>query len=455
MNFNRSIAFPVAIMIIIGMIVMMALSTIIMLSFFVLYDKEGKEKNSLELVGKLLQSRQKHTSSGQLVVDANGFSANILAFAGTKSDFWYILSDGNRTVKYGVIPSSAQEALRAVPPQTSSFQFHYSTDAGRYLGLYLPSAINSNGGVALGGVSLTGVQTMLAVLWGLGPQGFYHLLGIVLIATASVAVVAIKRAIASPVRRVVASAEKIDGLPNGRRISDHDTPSELRPMVAAFNVALSRIDGAFEVQRHFLASVSHELRTPLTKLRIKLEQVEDTALRDILIRDAGRLSSVVTTSLQLARLSGQALTFTALDIAAVARMIVAEHVPAAMKVGIDIEFKAPEWRIMVLGSEAAIRVALDNLIINALRHAKGTDLISIEVHEPCILRVTDEGPGIPASERSLMLKPFVRGSNTTADGTGMGLAIVAQIMGAHNGSIELSGAISGGLVVTLSFPKSA
>lgn len=203
MNFNRSIAFPVAIMIIIGMIVMMALSTIIMLSFFVLYDKEGKEKNSLELVGKLLQSRQKHTSSGQLVVDANGFSANILAFAGTKSDFWYILSDGNRTVKYGVIPSSAQEALRAVPPQTSSFQFHYSTDAGRYLGLYLPSAINSNGGVALGGVSLTGVQTMLAVLWGLGPQGFYHLLGIVLIATASVAVVAIKRAIASPVRRVV------------------------------------------------------------------------------------------------------------------------------------------------------------------------------------------------------------------------------------------------------------
>ena len=135
-------------------------------------------------------------------------------------------------------------------------------------------------------------------------------------------------------------------------------------------------------------------------------------------------------------------------------MIVAEHVPAAMKQGMDIEFKAPEDRIAISGSEAAIRVALDNLIINALRHAQGTDILTIEVLHPCIVRITDKGPGIPYAERSIMLRPFVRGNNATVEGTGMGLAIVSQIMSAHNGSIDLSEAVGGGLVVSLTFPRS-
>ena len=260
----------------------------------------------------------------------------------------------------------------------------------------------------MGGVSFAEIQTILVALWGIGPQGLYHLLGAVLVATATIAAISVKRVIASPVKRVVNSAEQIDGLPNGRRISDRDTPSELKPMVAAFNTALSRIDNAFEAQRHFLASVSHELRTPLTKLRIKLDQIENVATRDVLIRDAARLASIVTTSLQLARLSGQSLTFATVDIASAARMIVAEHVPAAMKQGMEIEFKAPEERIAISGSEAAIRVALDNLIINALRHAQGTEILTIEVLHPCIVRITDRGPGIPYAERSIMLRPFVR-----------------------------------------------
>lgn len=455
MKYNRSIAFPVTIMLILGMAVVMVISTLLTLSYFIFYEKQGQQKISTEIVGRLLQSNQTYTPSGQLIIDIKGIFASTFKSAGARSEFWYILSDGNQVVNYGVIPPSAQVVLSSVSSQITSFQFHYSLEENdRHLGLYIANADDPKVFVALGGVTLTGWQTILATLFGIEPQGLYFLLGSVLITTASIAVIAVKRVIASPVRRVVQSSEKIDGLPNGRRISDHDTPSELKPMVAAFNTALYRIDRAFETQRHFLASVSHELRTPLTKLRIKMEKIADIAIRDALIRDTAHLSSIVTTSLQLARLSGQVMTFTTLDMATAARAIVAEHVPAAMNCGIEVEFKAPEEPVMVLGSEAAIRVAVGNLIINALRHAKGTDLITIEVLEPCILRVADRGPGIPVSERSRMLKPFARGGDTVVDGTGMGLAIAAQIMDAHNGSIELSEATNGGLVVTLAFPKS-
>nr|WP_246812898.1 histidine kinase dimerization/phospho-acceptor domain-containing protein [Ensifer sp. ENS07] len=128
-------------------------------------------------------------------------------------------------------------------------------------------------------------------------------------------------------------------------------------MVAAFNTALGCIDNAFEAQRNFLANASHELRTPLTKLRLKLDLVQDPDVREVLVRDTARLASIVTTSLQLARLSGQALTFTMVDLAAIARAAIAEHVPSVMKQGMDIEFKA-EGRVIVPGSEPAIRLAL-------------------------------------------------------------------------------------------------
>jgi signal transduction histidine kinase len=175
-------------------------------------------------------------------------------------------------------------------------------------------------------------------------------------------------------------------------------------------------------------------------------------VRDVLVRDTTRLASIVTTSLQLARLSGQSLTFTAIDLAATARAIIAEHVPSAMKAGMEIEFTAPTEPVVISGSEPAIRVALDNLIVNAVRHARGTEVLTVEILRCRTMRVVDHGPGIPTLMREPMLRPFSRGHNSTTDGTGMGLAIVAQIMSAHGGTVTLGDTAGGGLVVSLTFP---
>ncbi|MGT2445326.1 sensor histidine kinase (plasmid) [Ensifer adhaerens] len=393
--------------------------------------------------------------TGKFVLEVEGVIAEkIIRLSEEQSEFWYFVSDGTQTIIHGAVPASVQDIIDTTSPQVFSSEFSYMAGQQRFLGLRKLNAEDPPKLVVVGGVTFSNAETLLVVLREIWPQGLYHLLGIVLVATATIAVVAVKRTIATPVRRVVDSAEQIDGLPNGRRISDRDTPIELKPMVAAFNTALGCIDNAFEAQRNFLANASHELRTPLTKLRLKLDLVQDPDVREVLVRDTARLASIVTTSLQLARLSGQALTFTMVDLAAIARAAIAEHVPSVMKQGMDIEFKA-EGRVIVPGSEPAIRLALDNLIINAMRHARGTEVLVVEVLQARIVRVSDEGPGIPAAEREKMLRPFVRGNTSASEGTGMGLAIVAQIMTAHNGSVALGEAANGGLVVDLAFPKTA
>lgn len=451
----NSIAFPVAIVLILGMALMMVISTVLTVAVFLLTDGQSRKKIAVESVVELLQDGVSYDHTGKFVLEVEGVIAEkIIRLSEEQSEFWYFVSDGTQAIIHGAVPASVQDIIDTTSPQVFSSEFSYMAGQQQFLGLRKLNAEDPPKLVVVGGVTFSNAETLLVVLREIWPQGLYHLLGIVLVATATIAVVAVKRTIATPVKRVVDSAEQIDGLPNGRRISDRDTPIELKPMVAAFNTALGCIDNAFEAQRNFLANASHELRTPLTKLRLKLDLVQDPDVREVLVRDTARLASIVTTSLQLARLSGQALTFTMVDLAAIARAAIAEHVPSVMKQGMDIEFKA-EGRVIVPGSEPAIRLALDNLIINAMRHARGTEVLVVEVLQARIVRVSDEGPGIPAAEREKMLRPFVRGNTSASEGTGMGLAIVAQIMTAHNGSVALGEAANGGLVVDLAFPKIA
>ncbi len=449
---SRSIAFPVASLLIVAMACVMVLSTVLTLGVFLSTNTKSKQRMNADTVGKLIQSSMTYDSAGKLALRQTGIPATIMGLAEAEPSFWYVVSDGAQTVSHGTVPPSVGQIIKAAPSEIFASEFYYTSDGERSLGLRLVDDGNPKVVIALGGISFSDAQTIFVTLWAVWPQGLYHLLGLVLVTTVTIAAVILRHTIATPVRRVVDSAEQIDGLPNGRRIPDRDTPTELRPMVAAFNTALTRIDHAFEAQRNFLASASHELRTPLTKLRIKLDLVPDVEVREMLIRDATRLGAIVTTSLQLARLSGQSLAFSAVDLTAVTRSVVADHVPRAIKQGLEIELRAPQATVGISGSEAAIRVALDNLISNSLRHAQGAQTIVVEVLASRQLKIIDHGPGIPLEERERVLHPFVRGANATSEGSGMGLAIVAQVIRAHGGSIVLDETAGGGLTVCLTFP---
>lgn len=396
-------------------------------------------------VADALKSAVARNDQGQLVVNPTKRLEQIMRDFPT---FWYVVSDRGSEVSFGPVPRWRPQ--KAYPSQPGTSFLAYAVDGQtRNIKKMMTVKITPVGEVWIetGGVVYTATQLTVGALT---DATFVALpILIVLIVTAVAALLFVPTLIARPVRAVAAAAEVIDGVPNGRRLPDKDAPAELLPLILAFNRALARIDLASSVQRTFLSNAAHELRMPLTNVRTMLDQVEDPALRDRLIGENKKLSSIVTMLLQLARISMQPNKFVQIDLVALARRVAADHVPMALQRGSEIEFVEPEAAVWVQGSEAAIAVALSNLIRNAVLHAGGEILI-VAVDASARLSVIDSGPGIKAERPDMLLEPFQRG-DTSAEGVGLGLSIVSQVMATHNGSVTLRPTLGGGTTIELNF----
>ena len=103
-----------------------------------------------------------------------------------------------------------------------------------------------------------------------------------------------------------------------------------------------------------------------------------------------------------------------------------------------------------------LRLVVDNLLENAALHGGGqVDVDLAREDGRWLLRVADDGPGIPEAERERLLEPFARGRGTTVQGTGLGLAIVAQQVGLHGGELRLADSSLGGLAAEVRLPARA
>ena len=385
---------------------------------------------------------------GQLVVNK---TPQLEAFVRDFPSFWYVVSDKTGEVSYGPVPK--WRPPKSLAHQDTTFLAYAINGGTRNLSLKKMAAVrNTSVGevwIETGGVAYTATQLMLGTLTDATLVALPILL--ILIATAFAALVFVPTLIARPVRAVAAAAEMIDGVPAGRRLPEAGTPAELLPLVSAFNRALARIDIASKAQRNFLSNVAHELRTPLTNARTTLEQVQDPALRAKLVAENQKLSSIVTMLFQLARISIEPAQLTRVDLVALARRVTAEHVPMALQNGSDIAFADPGCSAWVLGSETAITVALSNLIRNAVHHAGSEKPILVKVAAPARVSVVDSGRGLRFGEHDALCEPFRRG-RTGAEGVGLGLSIVFQVMTIHQGNLAVRETPGGGTTVELSFP---
>jgi signal transduction histidine kinase len=396
-------------------------------------------------VADALKAAVARNDQGQLVLNR---TPQLEAFVRDFPSFWYVVSDKTGEVSYGPVPK--WRPPKGLAHQDTTF-LAYAIDGGtRNLSLRKMAAVrNTSVGevwIETGGVAYTATQLMVGTLTDATLVALPILL--VLIATAFAALVFVPTLIARPVRAVAAAAEMIDGVPEGRRLPEEGTPTELLPLVSAFNRALARIDIASKAQRNFLSNVAHELRTPLTIARTTLEQVNDPALRAKLVAENQKLSSIVSMLFQLARISIEPAQLTRIDLVALARRVTAEHVPMALQNGSDIAFADPGCAVWVLGSETAITVALSNLIRNAVHHAGSEQPILVKVAAPSRVSVVDTGRGL--SEHDTLFEPFRRGS--TGEGVGLGLSIVFQVMTIHQGHLAVRETPGGGTTVELSFP---
>jgi len=215
---------------------------------------------------------------------------------------------------------------------------------------------------------------------------------------------------------------------------------------------LDRLAAGGARQRAFVADAAHELRSPLASIRTQLEVAQahpevaswsETA-DDVLV-DVARLSRLVDDLLLLARLDDDRAAVRrsgSVDLAAVAAAAVAR--PGRR---LPVTLADPADPVVVRAGEDAVVRMLDNLLSNADRHATTAVRVSVCAEDGAgTVTVSDDGPGIPAAERSRVFERFARLDGSRAQdsgGSGLGLAIVRQLAQSFGGSVELLDAAPG------------
>jgi len=267
-----------------------------------------------------------------------------------------------------------------------------------------------------------------------------------------------------PLQRLTSlvKARRVDALDP---LPDEHLPDEVTPLVSALNDLLVRLDAALNRERAFMADAAHELRTPLTALHLQMgtlaraaNESERTEAMERLSAGVQRAIRLVEQMLSLARQEPRAQPGNVqVPLADVVRDVVAELVPFADAKHIDLGISNSE-SALVLGNPDALRTLTRNLVDNAVRYTPDGGRVDVSVERSseshgALLKVVDNGPGIPPEERSRVLDRFYRRPGTTPPGSGLGMAIVKAIADAHAANLTLDSGLDGkGLAITVAFP---
>jgi two-component system, OmpR family, sensor histidine kinase PrrB len=265
-----------------------------------------------------------------------------------------------------------------------------------------------------------------------------------------------------PLRRLTEQTRRL-GEAGGDQIVPVHGAKEAEDLSEAMVGMLTRLAAArtattksLQAAQDFAANAAHELRTPLTAMRADLDTLrihelppeERAEVVADLARAQRRVEATITALGQLA--SGQLAQEEdreLIDVEELLDRVAREN----MRVGaVEVEVKA-EGAGLVLGWAGGLRLAVDNLVRNAVLHGRATRIVLVaHRHDPQLeIVVDDNGCGLPAEEHDMVLGRFVRGSTAAAGGSGLGLALVAQQAALHGGRIELSDGPLGGVRATL------
>ena len=253
-----------------------------------------------------------------------------------------------------------------------------------------------------------------------------------------------------PVREASMTAAAIGPKRTDVRLPEQSMPTEVVPLVHAVNQALERLEAGYRAQREFTADVAHELRTPLAIMRARVDALEAGPAQDALRADLVGMARTVSQVLDIAELETFIVGEDArADLHAVCSEAVAYMAPLAVGQSKTIALTGSEGPVWVRGHADALFRAVRNLVENAIRHTSAGGSIEVEVLADGRVRVLDDGPGVPPSDRESIFRRFWRRDRAQADSRGLGLAIVARVAEAHGGSIDVDNRPEGGAMFTL------
>jgi signal transduction histidine kinase len=213
------------------------------------------------------------------------------------------------------------------------------------------------------------------------------------------------------------------------------TRDELGAVTRAFNEMVGRVREMIRGRDRLLLDVSHELRSPLTRMRVAIELLPEGKERAGMTADIAEMEAMIAELLELERLrDGRGLRIAPVDLAPIVKEIAETFrarivsLPTTLAVDADGE---------------KMRIVLRNLLENAVKYSL-PDSAPVEVsaavdHEHAVIRVTDDGQGVPEEDRPSLFEPFFRVDRSRSKmpaGYGLGLSICKRIVEAHGGTIS-------------------
>jgi signal transduction histidine kinase len=275
-----------------------------------------------------------------------------------------------------------------------------------------------------------------------------------------------------PLRRLRAVTSSIaDDEDLDRRVPPDDGPTEVRSLAASFNAMLARLgrssaarERALRSTRRFAADAGHELRTPLTSVQAVLDTIRahpelPAHQRDEMLGDAlgqqRRLVGLIDGLQALARGDAGSADHEAVDLADLVEDVAGEVARRHPRAAIETDLPPDGARVVVAGWPLGLRLLAANLVENAARHGGDPGRVRVTVVHAAggaVLRVEDDGPGVPIGERERIFEPFTRAPGTRAEGSGLGLALVAQQVRDHAARVEVLDSPLGGACFEVRFP---
>ena len=244
---------------------------------------------------------------------------------------------------------------------------------------------------------------------------------------------------------------------------DEDAISEFRQLSRSFNQMLERLNNAFAAQRQFTGNAAHELRTPLALLQAQLElfsaehpdmQPETAEFLSLLREQTERLTRLTKTLLEMSNLR-QVARNERIRLAPMIEEIFADLAPLSDKCGVTL---TAEGDGIMTGSDALIYRLIFNLTENAVKYNRPGGSVRVSVArepEKLLIRVSDNGCGIPEEYQQSIFQPFFRVDKSRSreyGGAGLGLSLVWEIADIHGGSVRVEESSKNGTVIAAEFP---
>ncbi len=269
-----------------------------------------------------------------------------------------------------------------------------------------------------------------------------------------------------PVRNVCSIAERIAGGDLDARVEQFNDDDEIGLLCEKINDMATELESADKMKNDFISTVSHELRTPLTAIKgwgetlLQIGATDPVTSRrgmEVILDETGRLNGMVEELLDFSRMSNgrMSLNIEKIDVLAELDETVFAFRERAVREGIELSYNVPSIPVPADADASRIKQVFVNILDNAIKynHQGGRVSVTAEIRRPrtLVITFTDNGRGISPDDLPKVKEKFYK-ADSTVRGSGIGLAVVDEIIKLHKGEFNIDSILGEGTTVTIELP---